>query len=481
MNKKNSKISALLVVVCMIVSMFGGILFADVTTGDSTITINSLTVEGSFTLLATRDQVKRALSGAHPDWSEERLESVLDLSGIEPDGNEVDVTGTVTYSAQTKELTFVGEGVMDIQGQSVTMPKSKTLPVTGVSAALTVDGESYDATYDEETGLIVCTYDFQRAATETIVELSAFTADTTYNGQPSQVIYNGDATAELQVNGETKYSFADIAVSNIDCDVVVNDGQGAVITSVVYENGVVKIAYTLESDDFTPVEEFINRLYDLVLGRTASDADRDYWTNALESGATGADVARAFFGSDEFAARELSNEEIVEALYNTMYDRESDADGAAFWVEALEATDLETVVDGFINTPEWVDVCETYGIESGARFPLDFVIRLYTCALNRDAEVEGADYWTGLLKDRTITGTQAAREFFFSDEFVGQDNSDSEFVARLYRTFMDREGDADGYNFWMEALANSDRETVFADFAGAPEFAALCAEYGIDA
>ena len=109
-----------------------------------------------------------------------------------------------------------------------------------------------------------------------------------------------------------------------------------------------------------------------------------------------------------------------------------------------------------------------------------FAERLYTTCLGRDSEEEGLKFWSQELANLRITGTEAAQGFFFSKEFEGLKLSDKEYVTRLYRTFMDREPEAEGFNFWISELkSGKSRQYIFDGFSNAQEFAEICAEAGI--
>lgn len=109
-----------------------------------------------------------------------------------------------------------------------------------------------------------------------------------------------------------------------------------------------------------------------------------------------------------------------------------------------------------------------------------FATRLYTTALSRTADGEGVYYWAYRMANYECTGTEAAYGFFFSDELVNQNISDSEFITRMYRTFFNREPDQAGYNYWYGVLEMShDRVGVFYAIAGCEEFAVLCTSAGI--
>ena len=111
----------------------------------------------------------------------------------------------------------------------------------------------------------------------------------------------------------------------------------------------------------------------------------------------------------------------------------------------------------------------------------DFASRLYSVALNRTPDQAGLSYWTERLANRQVTGTQAAYGFFYRNEFINANLSNEEYVTRLYRTFLGREPEAQGYAYWCGRLASgTSRRDVFYGFANSVEFARLCAYSGIN-
>ena len=236
------------------------------------------------------------------------------------------------------------------------------------------------------------------------------------------------------------------------------------------------------------IKGFVERLYTCVLGRDAETDGLNFWTTDLYNfKVTGAQVAQGFIFSQEFKDRNTSNEDFVKILYKTFFDREPETDGFNYWVGLLKSgTSRETVANGFIFSQEWADTCATYGIRSGCDIkasknikPTDltyaFVERLYVKAFNRDFDAEGREYWANLLSNYNITGEQAGASFFLSKEMTDYNLSDEEFVNRLYSTFMDREGEKDGVDYWVGLLkGGASRESVVYGFTKSPEFTEKC-------
>ncbi|MCQ2467026.1 MAG: DUF4214 domain-containing protein [Clostridia bacterium] len=111
---------------------------------------------------------------------------------------------------------------------------------------------------------------------------------------------------------------------------------------------------------------------------------------------------------------------------------------------------------------------------------LGFVERLYTIALARNSDPSGKAYWVGELESHRKNGGEVAKGFFFSDELNNSGISDKEFVTRLYLTFMNRNPDQGGYDYWLGQMASGKtRKFVFDGFVNSSEWANICASYGI--
>ncbi|WP_309627550.1 DUF4214 domain-containing protein [Brevundimonas sp.] len=81
----------------------------------------------------------------------------------------------------------------------------------------------------------------------------------------------------------------------------------------------------------------IARLYDATFDRLPDVGGLNTWTNQLKAGAPLFSIAAAFAGSAEFQARygALSNQAFVEQMYRFCLNREGDAGGVQVWVNAL--------------------------------------------------------------------------------------------------------------------------------------------------
>ncbi len=236
----------------------------------------------------------------------------------------------------------------------------------------------------------------------------------------------------------------------------------------------------------TGIDGFCERLYTCCLGREAEPEGKDFWANSLRVGVSGAEAAHHFFFCSEFIDGNHSNQEFIRRLYKTIMNRVP-ADGeVTYWADQIDQgiTTRESVFWSFIGSPEWIRICNSYGIAPGSAPTVDpvraFATRLYATCLGRTGDEAGIENWTNALRSGATTGGAVAHDFFFSDEFVNSNHSNDEFIRRLYRTFMGREGSEEEIGWYMSVMSQGyDREYVFNEFSGSAEFANLCAEAGI--
>lgn len=244
--------------------------------------------------------------------------------------------------------------------------------------------------------------------------------------------------------------------------------------------------------DKKQVEAFVDRLYRLVLGRKPEASGKAYWTDELcNRRKTGAQVGYGFVFSQEYTAKKTTDRAFVEMLYKVYMNRTADEAGLTYWMDVLkQGVSREYVFKGFVDSAEYLKICESYGIERGtitlnqARDKnlnlTKYVNRLYQTSLGRGGEADGLNYWCSVIRNKTTTPVQAAESFICSPEFEKKNLSDTEYVKVLYRTFMGREYDQAGLNYWTGRLKQGEsRRTVLRSFAGCPEFRNIIKSFGL--
>ena len=245
---------------------------------------------------------------------------------------------------------------------------------------------------------------------------------------------------------------------------------------------------------------FLSRCYRVFLGREPEGAGFEEWTKRLMSGrVTGAQTVKGFVESFEFIKRNLSKEEIVEAMYMGMLGRGSDPTGKAEWVAKMNnGATIDQLINGFAGSDEFVAICKECGIKSG-EVPVPrkqdsggapavepdpdkiatYVARCYRGLLGRNGEEAEIDEWT-MKYCKGLTGTLGIISMVTSREFTARKLKNSQIVEVLYRAMLGRSADETGLNS-LSMLLNDGYsvEKVINQIAGSQEYQAVCKDIGI--
>ncbi len=242
----------------------------------------------------------------------------------------------------------------------------------------------------------------------------------------------------------------------------------------------------------TGVTGFVTRLYQQCLSREPDQSGLAYWVNGLNTKAyTGAAASESFIFSNEFVAKNVSDDQFLTIMYTTFFNREPDSPGKAYWASLLNSGySKRFVLASFANSDEFKNICSTYGIIPGnialsnvEIYPkiTAFVQRFYLKCLGRMPDVGGLKYWVDVLVSKNSTAAALADGFTSGPEFISKNLSNADFTAVLYRVFFDREPDQSGQDYWVNLLANGySRRFVLAGFVASQEFKNLCGSFGID-
>jgi hypothetical protein len=230
----------------------------------------------------------------------------------------------------------------------------------------------------------------------------------------------------------------------------------------------------------------IFRIYQAALGRTADSMGLSNWTAARELGGLSLlDVAAAFTGSAEFELRygpSLTNEEFVDLLYQNVLGRDPDPQGEQYWVGLLSggATRAEVLI-GFSESQENVQL--TLSAITAGLWVQDLgvasIARLYDTAFDRLPDAAGLVNWSLALEGGMDILT-IADQFVNSLEFTITYGalSNSEFVELLYLNVLNRESDPVGAANWINALNNDmSRAEAVLQFSESLEHILLQAPY----
>ena len=240
----------------------------------------------------------------------------------------------------------------------------------------------------------------------------------------------------------------------------------------------------------SPVETFVTRFYRLCLDRKPDPDGLNAWVASLiEGDLAGSDVAYGFVFSPEFLEKHTTDDEFLRILYEAFFNRQPDSAGRQGWLDALKkGASREDVLDGFIYAIEFADLCDEYGIlaardktpDSPREYIEAFVTRFYRLCLGRDPDPPGLEMWTNNLLSQIQTGADVALGFLDSPEFLEKNTSHEDYLAILYKVFLNRNPDPAGLNAWLAELeAGRERGHIRNGFLYSKEFSELCQAYGI--
>lgn len=121
------------------------------------------------------------------------------------------------------------------------------------------------------------------------------------------------------------------------------------------------------ADKSAGVAKFVTFIYRNVLKRDPDLEGLNYWAGEMvENGMTASRLVEEFAKSPEFASANLSNEEYVERLYETVLGRKSDENGKKYWVSLMNnGYSRHDILREFTHSAEFAAICASYGVSVG--------------------------------------------------------------------------------------------------------------------
>lgn len=182
-----------------------------------------------------------------------------------------------------------------------------------------------------------------------------------------------------------------------------------------------------------PNFHFVEKLYQDVLNRTASDAEILGWSNQLDAGAGRGQVALMFLGSAEYQTILINN------IYLKLLSRPVDPSGLFFWLGEMQAgVSPETVRAVVASSPEYIALHGGTTQGQVAGFYQDF--------LGRGASFTEILYWSNQISAGTPAASVAAA-FLASSEYH------NDLITGYYTSYLDHTPDLGGLNHWSSELA----------------------------
>ncbi len=150
------------------------------------------------------------------------------------------------------------------------------------------------------------------------------------------------------------------------CEVVKRDEGKIEVKSEIFASNAKKNQKSISFRvvDFNPLEAFVKRFYKNILQRGFDLGGLNFWVGVIKTKEkTPQEAALGFFNSQEFKNKNLSDEEFVEIVYNTFFDRASDKNGREYWLKRLsKGVSRFEVVRGFTYSKEFKKLVESFGL-----------------------------------------------------------------------------------------------------------------------
>lgn len=168
------------------------------------------------------------------------------------------------------------------------------------------------------------------------------------------------------------------------------DSQAAELANQLNQGSISKtevLSQVLGSSELDTNAAAIIRLYHAVLDRSPELCGYNYWLGRANENVGQAQIGEAFLSSPEFMAQHagLSNSQFVDFIYQNVLGRTADAEGRAWWLENIEAgvTTRGGMLYGVSQSSE-------YKAAMADDVAVDL---LYLGFFNREPDAEGRDFW----------------------------------------------------------------------------------------
>lgn len=168
------------------------------------------------------------------------------------------------------------------------------------------------------------------------------------------------------------------------------DSQAAELANQLNQGSISKtevLSQVLGSSELDTHAAAIIRLYHAVLDRSPELCGYNYWLGRANENVGQAQIGEAFLSSPEFMAQHagLSNSQFVDFIYQNVLGRTADAEGRAWWLENIEAgvTTRGGMLYGVSQSSE-------YKAAMADDVAVDL---LYLGFFNREPDAEGREFW----------------------------------------------------------------------------------------
>jgi hypothetical protein len=248
--------------------------------------------------------------------------------------------------------------------------------------------------------------------------------------------------------------------------------------------------------DSVEAEEILNLVtwyYQSILDRDPEPGGAEGWASEIERIVSlGIDIregfialGKLFFNSGEYLAKGTSDADFITDLYETFLGRTPSGIGEEVgevddWMAELEGgLTRDLLLNYFIFSEEFRIYMEGIFGDTTVWPEYNLVNDLYRGFLSRLPDDEGFNAWLALMQEAQCTGEQAVRDvtleivvtFLYSAEYIARGTDNSNYIEDLYNGILRRGAELGGYLAWLDYLnSGASREEVLQLFVDSDEF-----------
>lgn len=221
-----------------------------------------------------------------------------------------------------------------------------------------------------------------------------------------------------------------------------------------------------------PLDAQIIRLYQAYFLREPDPSGFDFWRNSTLDGVSLPRISAAFEGSEEFQQRygNLTNRQFVDLVYQNVLGRAPDAAGANYWTGLLnQGTTRGRVMLQFSESPEYITKTGTVMFQDSNQ---GAAARLYMASFQRPGSPDEIEFWRQQLL-AGVSLTAVADQLSVDPEFVAIYGglSNDAYVVRLYQDLLGRNPNATETEGQLGLLnGGASRGAVLTGFTESREF-----------
>jgi hypothetical protein len=361
---------------------------ATINWGDGTTSTGTITADpnGGFDVTGTHTYTNTGDGDVGSDWPGASHDSLIHIPGLGSGAEAFVVTTTIQDTATSSTAKAVSLAT-----------------VTPTTPNITTSSDTIHATAGQQfSGAVASFTDSDGAGA------SHFTATIDWgDGHRSTGTLTANASGGFDVSGTHTYKHGGtfhvlVRIRDTDGDSAVNlstaivaDGTLPSTLPVVCQNLV---------NSFEHFADIIAQDYQQFLGRLPSQAEVNGWVGAMQGGATDEQVQAGFVASPEFFQHAGGTaQDWVNAMYQNLLGRTPDAWGQGVWLQALATGASPTsIADGILTSPE----------REGIVVQSDYKTYLGRTAATSEVSNWVNAFTAGVSNEQIVTGFLSSPEYF---------------------------------------------------------------------